>query len=190
MLCPKDRQTKLTDVTLADNLGAKHCSCCQGYWLSSSDYEMWQASREPVDPNPDNLTKLHEEIEVSPSPYDTKAALCPECQNYLARARIGSGSKSFYVERCPSCGGIWCDGGEWDILESLDFHASIPTLFTQDWQTRARRRELVIQERQATIDKLGPELAERIFELAKLLEHHPNGDFGVAYLMRRFEQVE
>jgi hypothetical protein len=27
-----------------------------------------------------------------------------------------------------------------------------------------------------------------LFELAELLEQHPNGDFGVAYLMRRVDQ--
>jgi hypothetical protein len=44
------------------------------------------------------------------------------------------------------------------------------------------------QERRATIDKLGAELAAQIFELADVLKQHPNGDFGVAYLMRRCDK--
>jgi Zn-finger nucleic acid-binding protein len=83
------------------------------------------------------------------------------------------------------CRGIWCDYGEWDILEKLGLHTTIEELFSNEWQTRTREQKFSVQERQATIDKLGSELAGRVFELAELLEKHPNGDFGVAYLMRR-----
>ncbi len=83
------------------------------------------------------------------------------------------------------CRGIWCDYGEWDILESLGLHTTIEQLFTNEWQTRARSQQFSEQERQATIEKLGSELAQSVFELAEALENHPNGDFGVAYLMRR-----
>lgn len=64
----------------------------------------------------------------------------------------------------------------------------IDRLFTAEWQAKARQLELEEQERQAMIDKLGADLATKVFELGKLLREHPNGDFGVAYLMRRFEQ--
>lgn len=83
------------------------------------------------------------------------------------------------------CRGIWCDYGEWDILERLGLHTTIEQLFSNEWQTKARSHRFSEQERQATIDKLGIELAGRVFELAEALERHPNGDFGVAYLMRR-----
>ena len=51
-----------------------------------------------------------------------------------------------------------------------------------------RSAEAEFRERTATAEKLGTDIAEKLFELAKLLEQHPNGDFGVAYLMRRFEK--
>jgi hypothetical protein len=70
-------------------------------------------------------------------------------------------------------------------LERLGLHTTIEQLFTNEWQTRSRSRQFSEQERQATIDKLGSELADRVFELAEILERHPNGDCGVAYLMRR-----
>lgn len=56
------------------------------------------------------------------------------------------------------------------------------------WQTRVKALELAAREQQALTDKLGPDIAEKIFNLARLLENHLNGDFGVAYLMRRFDQ--
>jgi hypothetical protein len=47
---------------------------------------------------------------------------------------------------------------------------------------KVRERQFSEQERQATIEKLGSELAERVFELAEVLEKHPNGDFGCCLL--------
>jgi hypothetical protein len=38
------------------------------------------------------------------------------------------------------------------------------------------------------IEKLGPEMAHRIFELGEMLIGHPHGDFAVAYLMRKFNK--
>jgi hypothetical protein len=70
-------------------------------------------------------------------------------------------------------------------LERLGLHTTIEQLFSNEWQTQVRERQFSEQERQATIEKLGSELAGRVFELAEALEKHPNGDFGVAYLMRR-----
>jgi Zn-finger nucleic acid-binding protein len=123
-------------------------------------------------------------VDFVQSPFDTKAALCPECRRYLSRAKVNL-KTPFYVERCMYCRGIWCDYGEWDVLERLGLHTTIEQLFTNEWQTRSRSRQFSEQERQATIDKLGSELADRVFELAEILERHPNGDCGVAYLMRR-----
>jgi hypothetical protein len=74
------------------------------------------------------------------------------------------------------------------MLAKLGWHGAIPLLFTPEWQARVRKYELEDQERLAIIDKLGNELAQQVFQLASVLEKHPNGDFAVAYLMRRFEQ--
>jgi hypothetical protein len=71
------------------------------------------------------------------------------------------------------------------MLEHLGLHATIEQLFTDEWQTRSREQQHAEKERQATMDKLGHKLAEQVFELADLLRAHPNGDFGVAYLMRQ-----
>lgn len=187
VLCPKDRKTHLTPGLLAGNLSAEICEDCKGTWIPAQRYEKWKTLQEnQTQPDP---SRCRDPLDVDfvQSIYDTRAALCPECQHYLARARVNL-SQPFYVERCPGCGGIWCDRGEWDILQKLGWHTTIEILFTQEWQTRVRRYELEDQERQAMVDKLGAELAAKVFELAAILEKHPKGDFAVAYLMRRFEQ--
>lgn len=183
MQCPKCRTVTLLDGSLSERLSVKYCQECKGTWIPASEYEGWQA-RQPYNQRVSPLSTESLDVDFVKSPFDTKAALCPECQRYLSRARVNL-KTPFYVERCPHCRGIWCDKGEWDILQKLGLHTTIEQLFTNEWQAKVRERQLWEKERQATVEKLGSELATRVFELAELLEKHPNGDFGVAYLMRR-----
>jgi Zn-finger nucleic acid-binding protein len=181
--CPKCRNITLLDGVLEESLAVKYCEVCKGTWIPATEYEDWQA-RQPYTPVvPESLSRTLD-VDYVQSPFDTKAALCPECQRYLSRAKVNL-KTPFYVERCMYCRGIWCDYGEWDILEKLGLHTTIEQMFSNDWQTRTRSRQYFDQERQATIDKLGSELANHVFELTEILAKHPNGDFGVAYMMRR-----
>ena len=184
MECPKDKQVALTDVILNDGLSALCCPQCEGYWLQGAQYKAWQ-QKQPQDLQ--NATPKLIDVPFDSSPSDTRAALCPECHHYLSRTKVGQ-QNSFYVERCSNCEGIWCDRGEWEVLEKMGLHAAIEQMFSPDWKMRIKELESVHRERQATIAKLGEDIATRVFELAELLESHPNGDFGVAYLMRRFDQ--
>jgi Zn-finger nucleic acid-binding protein len=183
VLCPKDRRFELVESTLAGEMAVHSCSDCKGTWIPAEEYETWQHR------HPYNLSDMLPTLEVDyvQSPFDTKAALCPQCNRYLTRAKVAL-KAPFYVERCPNCYGIWCDRGEWDILEQMGLHAAIEQLFSSEWQARVKEIEYAQRERQATIEKLGEDVAMKVFELAELLEDHPNGDFGVAYLMRRFDK--
>ncbi len=181
--CPKDRKTELESSRLSGNLAVQCCADCKGTWIPSGEYEEWQ-SHLPDRPKGVPATL---DVDYVQSPFDSKAALCPECNHYLSRAKVGL-KTPFYVERCPNCNGIWCDHGEWEVLEKLGLHTAIEQLFTSEWQIRVKARESAEREREATIEKLGADLAHRIFELAEILENHPNGDYGVAYLMRRFDK--
>lgn len=185
MQCPKDRKG-LLDGRLTGELAVKRCPGCEGSWIPPGNYEKWQETQPQAELSA-ALVDLVLDIDEVPSPLDTQAALCPDCGCYLVRAKVNA-RKPFYVERCPNCKGIWCDRGEWEILEKTGLNQDIGRIFTSEWQVLVREREQVMQERRATTDKLGAELADRVFELAELLENHPNGDFGVAYLMRRFDR--
>jgi Zn-finger nucleic acid-binding protein len=188
--CPKERNVELVDGTLAGGLRAHCCPECGGAWIPPEHYHNWRADQGiqssetvAVEVLPSQLT-----VAFTPSPLDNRAALCPDCQHYLVRGRIGLKQGSFFVERCPNCKGYWCDRGEWEILQKLQLDTHLEYIFAEPWQAQVKALELAIREREATIDKLGADIAAKIFELAALLEEHPNGDFGVAYLMRRFEE--
>jgi Zn-finger nucleic acid-binding protein len=181
--CPKCRKVTLLDGYLEHQFAVKYCQECKGTWIPAKEYEAWQA-RQPSNQGMPDLPPEALNVNFVKSPFDTKAALCPECQRYLSRAKVNL-KTPFYVERCSHCRGIWCDYGEWDILESLGLHTIVEQLFTNEWQTKAREQQLWQKERQATAEKLGSELGAQVIELGERLAAHPNGDFGVAYLMRR-----
>lgn len=183
MQCPKCKIVTLLDSVLDDKFAVKFCKECKGTWIPASEYETWQAQQGYSSVVPD-LASRALNVDFVQSPFDSKAALCPECKRYLSRAKVNL-KTPFYVERCMQCRGIWCDYGEWDILKTLGLHTTIEQLFSNEWQTKVRSHQYLEKERQATIEKLGSNLAERVFELAEELEKHPNGDFGVAFLMRR-----
>jgi Zn-finger nucleic acid-binding protein len=182
--CPKDKRVELVSSRLADTMEVQCCPDCKGTWIPPEQYVAWKRHQRPTEPT---LPQPTLDVDYVTSPLDARAALCPDCHHYLARAKVGL-KQPFYVERCPNCGGIWCDHGEWEVLQQLGLHTSIEQLFSSEWQARVKEQNYAARERQATREKLGPELAEKIFELAALLENHPNGDFGVAYLMRRFDR--
>ncbi|MBD1923796.1 zf-TFIIB domain-containing protein [Microcoleus sp. FACHB-831] len=184
MNCPKCKNVSLIDGTLAGHLAVKQCMECKGTWIPASEYEAWQASLAQLPSVDPELLSQTLPVDFVQSPFDTKAALCPECRRYLSRAKVKL-KTPFYVERCLTCEGIWCDYGEWDVLSKLGLHATIEQLFSNEWQARVEKQQQSEKEREATTEKLGSDLATRVFELAELLAKHPNGDFGVAYLMRR-----
>ena len=184
MNCPKCKHSPLLDSTLSGNLAVNSCQDCQGSWIRANDYENWH--QQSVSGEAELFSQIHH-LDYVPSPLDNKAALCPDCQRILSRAKV-SLKTSFYIERCSSCNGIWCDGGEWEVLEKLGWHTHIEQLFTASWQARMREYQHAEQERQAIVDKVGYEIAAQVFELAAILEKHPNGDFAAAYLMRRCEK--
>ena len=163
-----------------------HCPTCEGNWIPPEEYAQWEAEQPEPESYPELIDRLLD-TDSTPARLDARASFCPTCNSYLARARVCAKSP-FFVERCPNCKGIWCDRGEWEVLQQVGATGLIHHLFSPDWQNQVREREQFANERRATIDKLGPELAAKIFQLADLLENHPNGDFGVAYLMRRFDK--
>jgi Zn-finger nucleic acid-binding protein len=185
MHCPKCR-SELANGILSDMLLTKHCHECAGEWISGHNYQSWRSDRPETTTNPDAIAKNYH-LPYTPSSFDAKAAACPECGRIMARGKI-SLKEPFYVEHCLTCGGIWCDRGEWEVLEQLNLHTNIPQIFSGTWQAKARASHMNELERQAVIDKVGVEMAQRVFDLAEVLAKHPNGDFAAAYLLRRFER--
>ncbi|MBD2577597.1 zf-TFIIB domain-containing protein [Oscillatoria sp. FACHB-1406] len=183
MRCPKCNKVDLTEGSLTPDLAVKECRECQGTWLPAENYQQWQ-TQQSISPIKAEAFNQNLDLKFSPSSLDARAALCPQCRRYLSRAKVNI-KTSFFVDRCPQCGGIWCDAGEWDVLTQLGLSASIEQLFEPGWQAKVEHYRSLNSERQTTIEKLGPTLAEAVFELADKLAQHPEGDYAISYLMRK-----
>ena len=187
MRCPKETTIEMTAGELTQDLSVKCCPNCEGNWLPAQSYQRWQALNAGLEAIPDPVLPLTLETDYKPAPLDGRAGLCPECGTYLKRSRINLKTGSFYVERCVVCSGLWCDRGEWSVFESMGLHIQIPIVFQPEWQASVKALEKVEKQRMAVVEKLGPDIANRLFELSDLLEGHPHGDFGVGYLMRKLK---
>ena len=110
MNCPVCKATTLVQEELEPGLPDKRCRQCGGRWIEGSRYLAWVAAhgRRLADKPPEEGVEL-------PVAESGKAKLCPECGRFLTRARVGRGA-SFHLERCGTCGGIWTDANEWEIL--------------------------------------------------------------------------
>ena len=188
MRCPKETDRELIPDDLTKDLAVHCCEHCAGNWLPNASYQRWQAINAGLDAVPKEALPLALKTDYQPALLDGQAGLCPECGTYLKRSRINLRTSSFYIERCPNCEGLWCDKGEWEILESLGLHVQIPIVFAPDWQARIRVLEKVERQQMAVVEKLGPEVASRVFELADMLKGHRHGDFAIGYLMRKFNE--
>jgi len=186
--CPKEPTVELSPGQLTAGLNVQCCNSCSGSWLPKFNYQHWQALNAGLEAMPEPVLPLTLETDYQSAPLDGRAGLCPECGTYLKRSRINLKDTSFYVERCPICSGLWCDRGEWEIFEALGLHIQIPIVFSPDWQAQVRDMEQVEKQRLALVNKLGPDITDRVFELGALIEKHPHGDLAVAYLMRKFNK--
>ena len=152
-------------------------------WISQQHYRDWQQKQPQKTATPDLLQKKTD-VPFTPSPVDGRAGLCPECSRYLSRAKVKY-KVPFFIERCQECEGFWYDEGEWDLLSALGLSSSLEQFFDRQWQMQMREQESIASERQTLIDKLGAELAAEIFALSDRLIEHENGDYALAYLMRK-----
>ncbi|NJK33703.1 MAG: zf-TFIIB domain-containing protein [Oscillatoriales cyanobacterium SM2_2_1] len=188
MRSPKVKGANLEPSQVTPGLPSQTCPSSQGHWIAAAAYEAWQSQqlqqlREP----PTEEINWLQDLRISAAETDIRAGLCPECGIILTRLRVPL-KTPFYLERCAACSGIWCDRGEWQILEQLGLHIRIPQMFSSQWQMQVREQVLHDQERQSLAEKLGPDLAQRVMGLAETLESHPHSGFAIAYLTRRAER--
>ncbi|MGB0562594.1 MAG: zf-TFIIB domain-containing protein [Spirulinaceae cyanobacterium] len=184
MDCPKCRRTALLETTLPeDGIVVHRCTECKGHWLPQAQYAQWQATH-PAQEATAQLLNQPGGPPFTPSISDARAALCPECRRYLMRMKVDA-KTPFFLERCNECEGYWCDRGEWEVLIYLGVSGSLEQFFDPDWQMKLREQNAVNREQEQLLEKLGPELAQKVVALAQVLQQHPAGDYALAYLVRK-----
>ena len=167
MHCPKCKDIELQPTKLDDSLPKMGCSKCGGSSISLLHYRDW-AERTKIETK--NVHSATDIIEDS----DTKTALnCPKCSRLMTKFSV-SGTLGNRIDLCTSCDEAWLDGGEWQLLKSLQLTNKLPKVFTEQWQRKVRdeKSELVRIERLRKI--VGDEDTDKAIDIKQWLKDNPN----------------
>ncbi len=187
-LCPKCRRTVLaptTDVPVPAELSERplKCEACQGLWLPHVIVESWRAH-----PISEQLELEAEPAHPSvPPEADHRTGLCPFGHGILIRARV-DGPRTFYVERCSPCRGVWLDRGEWKRLASARFLEHLDDLWDPNWK---RQNRVALVERHidaALTEELGQELFSDLQAVVSELHGHPARAQALAWIVEHLER--
>ena len=174
MQCPICNKQRMVPVDLASDLTGLTCSACSGVWLDRTKYEAWRTKQSGDLPE----ETMSAQIGVA----DTrKTKICPQCAHLLLPYRVGHGL-SFAIDYCGSCGGIWCDRGEWDALKAKNLHDNLHDIVSQHWQTAVRQASVQESIEQVYVRHLGPAVYAKALEVRAWLREQPQKSLILAYL--------
>ena len=176
MKCPVCKTVALHSLESEELPQRLICDTCGGQWVKSFQYWKWLKTHGESLPE-----KPAEEGVQLPVSDSTKAKLCPECGHLLTMKKVGHGV-DFHVDRCATCGGIWFDRNEWEILESRNLHDDVHFIFSSTWQ-----RKVSDEENQRTYEKrietlLGEQDFARVKDFKEWTATHPKRNTIMAFL--------
>ncbi|MDD9946407.1 MAG: zf-TFIIB domain-containing protein [Myxococcales bacterium] len=177
MDCPKCPGKRLEPVSTEESLiglGSvpRRCAGCGGLWVSRAAVPALHESGV--------LEAQQADAEADPE-ADRRNGVCPEGHGIMARARV-SWDDPYFVERCPSCDGIWLDAGEWSRLGADLLLDQLDQLWLPSWRRRLRNEHERQQLETDLREKLGDDLYDRARDLGMTLASHPHGDVALAYV--------
>jgi len=176
MKCPVCKNMALRFLETNDLPRRSVCPQCGGQWIKGSQYRQWvEALGEDL---PETPSTQAEQLEVSDS---IEAKLCPDCGRFLRRSRVGHGI-DFHIDRCSTCGGIWFDKNEWEILKSHNLHDDVHFIFSSAWQ-----HAVVEEEQRATYEKrietiLGADDFATVSRFKAWVQKHPKRNTIMAFM--------
>lgn len=175
MNCPSCKTTYLKLKKLEYALPAMVCSKCGGCQIDLLSYRIWREGKTEQAPN---SYEIFEEVN------DTKqAVLCSKCKSIMMKYQIKDGVKN-KLDLCGSCGEVWLDGGEWQLLEKLNLSRLVPEILSSPWQNSIKKKEIAEDIEQSYIKEIGIEDVEKIKEIRAWLFEHPKADFVKRILFR------
>lgn len=174
--CPKCKDAVLARNKVRTPSGAYvvqpyACPSCAGMWLAAGEAEVAAELVEDAAP-------------AARSPNDARSGRCPFGHGLLERARIDV-DEPFYLDRCPTCRGVFFDAGEWDRLARARLLHDVDALFDPLFQKRRAAARAEAAHRGRLVAALGSDVVEGIEAVADRLRDHPGRHDAVAYLLDR-----
>lgn len=104
--CPKCSTETLVETPALGNIPLDVCPGCSGIWFDKGELEaLLNKSQGGSLPNFNLIDPKAEGLE------------CPRCKSKMTRG--GLADPLLLVDRCQSCGGVWLDPHELDVLKKL-----------------------------------------------------------------------
>lgn len=148
MKCPHCQTEGLKPTMIEEYLPAMGCGTCNGSLVSLLYYRHW-AETQKTAPGAETAGKPMMRPETTET---TKAIMCPKCSRLMTKYKLAR-NVSNRVDVCAACDEAWLDGGEWELLESLQLSLRMPAIFTDAWQRRIRH-ELTEEARRSILTRL------------------------------------
>lgn len=104
--CPKCSSETLVETLTLGNIPLDVCPGCSGIWFDKGELEALLAQSQGGAPA--DLALINPKAE---------SLVCPRCKNMMSRG--GLVNPLLLVDRCQSCGGIWLDSHELDLVKKL-----------------------------------------------------------------------
>ena len=80
-----------------------------------------------------------------------------------------SGALNTRLDLCGNCDEAWLDGGEWQLLKSLELGNALPSVFTDSWQRKVRAERTELDRVERLKKRVGEEDAEQAVAVKKWL---------------------
>ncbi|MCU7843521.1 MAG: zf-TFIIB domain-containing protein [Candidatus Thiodiazotropha sp. (ex Monitilora ramsayi)] len=174
--CPSCSNGILKPTKLEPGLPALSCGKCSGVLISMLSYRAWLEESSYQNINPAKTS-----IEVD----DTEHAMaCPKCRNFMTKYRVSDKGIN-RLDSCGSCGELWIDSGEWELLASLNLTKSISSILSQPWQKQIALREADKKNEQKVLGVLGEQDYLKVKDLKGWLSSHPEKEVIMRYLLRK-----
>ena len=145
MICPKCKTPTLEQRTTFDSWSAHEppaCSNCHGMWLTKTVLARLIDERPPMVP-------IVKGIDAA----DKMVGTCPEGHGELSRAEVAA-VPPFNLDRCPTCQGVWFDGGEWQRLASHHMLRRLEGTATDDELQALRELLPEVRDRKAVCTRM------------------------------------
>ncbi|OUS27375.1 hypothetical protein A9Q99_15370 [Gammaproteobacteria bacterium 45_16_T64] len=180
MQCPKCKSIPLHPTKLEQGLSAMGCSACSGAIVSLLYYRDWVERTAPVAASCDH-TSVEEANGIKDSKEssaeeinDSRSAMaCPKCKKLMIKYKI-SGDINNRLDLCRSCDEAWLDGGEWELLKSLELNRKMPSVFTEEWQRKIRKQATEDLRDQRLLKSVSESELAEAKKIRTWLKDHPN----------------
>ena len=170
MVCPVCKYESLAVCELEEDLKSFQCKMCKGNWVELEDYLNWDFAKAS------NLEDKFEEMS-----QDVKEAKqCCKCQRIMQKFSVAS-SLEFSLDRCMTCGGIWFDCLEWDLLKKEGLVDKLNFVFTSAWQEKIRKEKSIETLELLYKNKFGQDY-EKIRDFKNWLNSYEHKEDFFAYL--------